>query len=91
MGLVVPTVILLAFWAARRRILEEPGQHLPLLRRVAVVGLGVGVGWSFGLVTTVDSHTPIANAERAGARGPAEVLLRRLVYPRSGTRASSTA
>ncbi|WP_199818973.1 DUF418 domain-containing protein [Streptomyces sp. NRRL B-1347] len=36
-------VFLLGFWAARRRILEEPGRHLPLLRRTAVIG--VAVGW----------------------------------------------
>ena len=192
LGLVVPTVILLAFWAARRRILEEPGQHLPLLRRVAVIGLAVG--WSFGLVHALEHlgviaipdqvfwvslatqstsglfgglgyvalfgllghriaarHRPLGAAtvavtavgkrslscylaqsvicapalaawglglgavfgsaevalfaigvwlltvliayasERAGVRGPAEVLLRRLVYPRSGTRDASTA
>ncbi|QEV18709.1 DUF418 domain-containing protein [Streptomyces alboniger] len=37
------TVFLLGFWAARRRILEAPGHHLPLLRRTAV--LGIAVGW----------------------------------------------
>ncbi|CAL9577885.1 hypothetical protein SUDANB121_04999 [Nocardiopsis dassonvillei] len=42
-GLVVPTMILLAFWAARRRILEEPGRHLALLRWTA--GLGLPVAW----------------------------------------------
>lgn len=36
-------IFLLGFWAARRRILEEPGRHLPLLRRTAV--LGIAVGW----------------------------------------------
>ena len=48
--------MLLAFWAARQRILEEPGRHLPLLRRVAVVGLAVG--WSFGLVHAIDHVGP---------------------------------
>lgn len=52
LGLVVPAMILLAFWSARRRILEEPGAHLPLLRRVAVVGLSVG--WGFGLLHGFD-------------------------------------
>ena len=50
--LVVPAVLLAAFWAARHRILEEPGRHLPLLRRVAVVGLSVG--WGFGLLHGLD-------------------------------------
>ncbi|MFI1255845.1 DUF418 domain-containing protein [Streptomyces netropsis] len=35
-------IFLLGFWAARRRILEEPGHHLPLLRRTAVIGIAVG-------------------------------------------------
>ncbi|MFD9902845.1 DUF418 domain-containing protein [Streptomyces sp. NPDC059063] len=35
-------VFLLGFWAARRRVLEEPGRHLPLLRRTAVIGIAVG-------------------------------------------------
>ncbi|MDT0328822.1 DUF418 domain-containing protein [Nocardiopsis lambiniae] len=46
-ALVVPTMILLAFWAARRRVLEEPGAHLPLLRWTA--GLGIAIGWLGGL------------------------------------------
>ena len=50
--LVVPIALLLAFWAARQRILEEPGEHLPLLRRVAVVGLAVG--WGAGLVHALE-------------------------------------
>ncbi|MBC9713743.1 DUF418 domain-containing protein [Streptomyces sp. TRM66268-LWL] len=36
-------VFLLGFWAARRRVLEEPSRHLPLLRRTAV--LGIAIGW----------------------------------------------
>lgn len=47
LGLVVPTAILLGFWAARRRFLEEPGLHLRTLRWVA--GVGIGVGWIGGL------------------------------------------
>ncbi|MFF3440683.1 DUF418 domain-containing protein [Streptosporangium sp. NPDC002721] len=47
LGLVLPVAIVLGFWAARRRILEQPGEHLPLLRRVAVTG--IAVGWLGGL------------------------------------------
>ncbi|SEE96666.1 DUF418 domain-containing protein [Ruania alba] len=43
LGLVVPVMILLAFWASRRQILENPGQHLRLLRRTAVIGVSVGL------------------------------------------------
>lgn len=37
--LAVPVAVLLGFWAARHRILEEPGRHLPLLRRTAAAGI----------------------------------------------------
>ncbi|MFD6952191.1 hypothetical protein A6A08_10205 [Nocardiopsis sp. TSRI0078] len=47
LGLAVPTAILLGYWAARHRILEEPGNNLVLLRRTAVVG--ITVGWLGGL------------------------------------------
>ncbi len=50
-GLVVPTVMLLGFWAARHRILEEPGRHLVLLRLVAFVG--VPAGWLGGVPTAL--------------------------------------
>lgn len=49
--LAVPIAILLGIWAARRRILEEPGPHLPLLRRVAVIG--IGTAWIGGGVTAL--------------------------------------
>ncbi|MBE1611755.1 DUF418 domain-containing protein [Actinopolymorpha pittospori] len=44
-------VMLLGFWSARRRILEEPDRHLPLLRWTAVIGLAVG--WSGGLLAAL--------------------------------------
>ncbi|WP_129783533.1 DUF418 domain-containing protein [Promicromonospora panici] len=50
--LVVPMMLLLAFWAGRRRILENPGEHLPLLRRVAVVG--ITIGWLGPLPSALD-------------------------------------
>ncbi|MEV2278877.1 DUF418 domain-containing protein [Nocardiopsis sp. NPDC049922] len=51
LGMVVPTAILLGFWAARRRILEEPGRHLVLLRRVAFGG--IAAGWLGGAPTAL--------------------------------------
>lgn len=44
--LALPTVFLIGILAARHRILEEPQRHLPLLRLIAA--LGIGVGWSVG-------------------------------------------
>ena len=61
--LVVPAVLLLAFWAARQRILEEPGRHLPLLRRVAVVGLSIG--WAVGLVHALDHLETAVDSRRS--------------------------
>ncbi|MEU3307620.1 DUF418 domain-containing protein [Nocardiopsis sp. NPDC055551] len=43
----LPAAALFGFWAARRRILEEPERNLPLLRGVAIVG--ITVGWLGGL------------------------------------------
>ncbi|MFD9944918.1 DUF418 domain-containing protein [Nonomuraea sp. NPDC059023] len=42
-ALALPISMVLGFWAARLRILEEPGRHLPLLRRVAVIGVATGL------------------------------------------------
>lgn len=42
--LTLPAAVLAGLLAARHRVLEEPGRHLPLLRRTAVTGLGVGWG-----------------------------------------------
>ena len=42
--LVVPIAVLLAFWAARRQVLERPEDHRRLLTTTAVVGLAVGWG-----------------------------------------------
>ena len=42
-GVVAPTAVLLGMWAARRRILEEPGRYLPLLRRTALLGTALGL------------------------------------------------
>lgn len=41
--LVVTSPLLVGMWAGRRGILEHPREHLPLLVRTAVVGLGVAV------------------------------------------------
>ncbi|MDN5746986.1 MAG: DUF418 domain-containing protein [Pseudonocardia sp.] len=45
-GLVMPAAFLIGILAARHRILDEPGRHLPLLRRTAVLGLTLG--WGLG-------------------------------------------
>ncbi len=52
-GLAVPAAVLLAVLAARHRILEEPGRHLPLLRRTAVIG--IAVGWVCGGVVALQN------------------------------------
>ena len=61
--LVVPMMLLLAFWAGRRRILENPGEHLPLLRRVAVVG--ITIGWLGPLPSALDHVGAIAVPDHA--------------------------
>lgn len=61
--LVVPMMLLLAFWAGRRRILETPGEHLPLLRRVAVVG--IAIGWLGPLPAALDHIGVLAVPDHA--------------------------
>lgn len=46
--LVIPVAVLLAFWAARQRVLEEPERHRRLLTTIALVG--ITVGWGGGSV-----------------------------------------
>ncbi|VXB86898.1 DUF418 domain-containing protein [Pseudoclavibacter sp. 8L] len=47
-SLALPTAFLFGLLAARHRVLEEPGKHLPLLR-IAAFG-GIAVGWSAGVI-----------------------------------------
>jgi uncharacterized protein len=49
----VPAAILLAFLAARHRVLEQPLDHLPLLRRTAVIG--IGTGWLVGALAAAQN------------------------------------
>ncbi|MBB6174146.1 putative membrane protein YeiB [Nocardiopsis mwathae] len=44
-------LMLLGFWAARRRILEEPHRHLRLIGWTAAIGLTIG--WSGGLLSAL--------------------------------------
>ncbi|APU16867.1 DUF418 domain-containing protein [Actinoalloteichus fjordicus] len=53
LSLVVPIAVLLAIVCARRRVLESPETHRPLLRRTAIVG--ISVGW-LGAVPSVLVH-----------------------------------
>ncbi|MEU6858235.1 DUF418 domain-containing protein [Glycomyces sp. NPDC046736] len=40
----------IGIWAARRRVLDEPGRHLALLRRTAWWGIGIGVSGGLPLM-----------------------------------------
>jgi len=53
------TSVLIGVWAARRRILEEPGRHLPLLRRTASGGVAVAVAGALPLtLQAIGAWTP---------------------------------
>ena len=52
-GLVVPITVLVAILAARSRVLEDPGAHLPALRRTAFIG--IGIGWGVGIVAAAQN------------------------------------
>lgn len=51
--LATPVAMLLAFVAARHRVLEEPERHLPLLRRTAIAG--IAIGWASGAVLALQN------------------------------------
>ncbi|TDD14383.1 DUF418 domain-containing protein [Nonomuraea diastatica] len=62
--LALPTGFLLGVLAARHRILEEPSRHLPLLRRVAV--LGIAAGWLTGAALALQ-HVGVLGLPSAAA------------------------
>lgn len=53
LGLIVPAAILLGMLAARHRVLDAPAAHVPLLRRCAVAG--IGLGWATGLILALQN------------------------------------
>ena len=54
--LALPTAFLMGVLAARHRVLDEPGRHLVLLRRLAL--WGIAAGWSSGAVLALQ-HTGV--------------------------------
>lgn len=52
-SLTVPVAILVGILAARHRVLEHPDQHLPLLRRTAI--LGIALGWGGGAIVAAQN------------------------------------
>lgn len=57
--LAVVSPLLIGMWAAQRRVLETPEQHLPLLRRTAVLGITAGVlGGACTALATAHVWTP---------------------------------
>lgn len=53
LGFIIPIAILVALVAARAGVLEQPENHLPLLRRVAVGG--IAIAWSIGVVAALQN------------------------------------
>lgn len=45
-GVVLPTAMLIGFWAARHRVIEEPERHRRLLRNTALFGIPLGLAGS---------------------------------------------
>ena len=64
---VIPIIVIvwLGIWAARRRILEEPGKHLTLLRRTAVGCLGFSIAGAlpYALISAGVLHFDTATVE----------------------------
>jgi uncharacterized protein len=53
LGYIIPIAILIALVAARAGVLEEPENHLPLLRRVALGG--IAIAWGTGVVVALQN------------------------------------
>ncbi|MBR8741206.1 hypothetical protein DSY14_05600 [Nocardiopsis sp. MG754419] len=58
--LALPTAFLIGLLAARHRLLDEPARHLPLLRRLAVVG--ITIGWLAGALIALQHVGVIGTA-----------------------------
>ncbi|MER7662704.1 DUF418 domain-containing protein [Streptomyces sp. NPDC096193] len=67
-------IFLLGFWAARRRVLEDAGRHLPLLRRTSVIG--ITVGWLGGLPAALAHIGVLRVPDAAQSESGALTLLR---------------
>lgn len=53
-------------WAARRHVLDEPGRHLPLLRRTALYGMAIGIAGGLPLMLV---DTQLRHPDQAAAIG----------------------
>lgn len=58
-GLPVVCPFVLGVWAARRRLLDHPEQHLPLLRRIAAIGIGTAVVGGLPLALVISRVWPV--------------------------------
>ncbi|MEV0317009.1 DUF418 domain-containing protein [Streptomyces sp. NPDC050658] len=67
-------IFLLGFWAARKGVLEEPGRHLPLLRKAAVAG--IAVGWLGALPAALAHVRALDVPDDAQSEGGVLTLLR---------------
>lgn len=57
LGMLVPA-LLIGVWAARRRLLDDPEQHRPLLLRAAVLGTGLAVAGGLPMALMAASVWP---------------------------------
>lgn len=61
LGFIIPIAILIALVAARAGVLEQPENHLSLLRRVAVGG--IAIAWAMGVVVALQNAGLLLPAE----------------------------
>lgn len=79
-GPVVLAMFLVGMWTARRGVLHDPAAERPLLRRVLVIGLLVGLAGSFAGATlrvaadSVNSATYVASFGFLTIAGPVQAL-----------------
>jgi uncharacterized protein len=65
LGFIIPIAVLLALVAARAGVLEEPENHVPLLRRTAIGG--IAIAWGFGALVALQNAGLLLPAEYSWA------------------------
>ncbi|MBL8307584.1 MAG: DUF418 domain-containing protein [Rubrivivax sp.] len=73
-GVVLTGMFLLGMWFVRSGVMENTAAHLPLFRRLAVVGISLGVGLSLASASIAVSHVPGDRYDGWGIAGGLHML-----------------
>ncbi len=73
-GVVLTGMFLLGMWFVRSGVMENTAAHLPMFRRLAVVGISLGVGLSMASASIAVSHVPGERYDGWGIAGGLHML-----------------